>query len=174
MCKRRIFVSVCLRDELSISQNRSQFSTSAYLWGIFIRPKYPRGHGTHAFDITDGPYFDGETMANLNPNQEWYFRSTADVNPATNIHVLGGILVGKITDEVKIEQIENILRPVPLPVKGEIPEQTCVTWIKAAIRALQDANLVRDFDVNNFMVYALRFADKRMKEGVPEYVTYKE
>ena len=62
---------------------------------------------------------------------------------------------------------------VPLPMKGAAPDQNCVTWIEAALRALQDEELVEEFDVDEFMAYALRFADRRMAEGGrPEYVNY--
>jgi uncharacterized protein DUF6914 len=166
--KRRIFISMYFRDEFSIGQYRN-----SYHWGILIRPKYPSGHDTHAFDITNGVRLDGKTMTDLNPNRDWYFRLNEHVNPANNTHILGGIMVGKVPHEVTISQIEDILRPVPLPVKGAVPQETCATWVKAAIRALQEAELVEKFDVDGFMAHAQDFANKRMaKGGPPEYINY--
>ena len=82
-------------------------------------------------------------------------------------------MVGKVPHEVTISQIEDILRPVPLPVKDAVPKETCVTWVKAAIRALQEAELVEKFDVDGFMAHAQDFANKRMaKGGPPEYINY--
>jgi len=171
--KRRIFISLYFHDELSIGHNRNRLETSAYNWGILIRPKYPRGHDTQAFDITNGVRLDGNTMNDFNPNRDWYFRSNEHVNPANNIHLLGGIMVGKVQHKVQNSQVEDILRHVPLPVKGAEPQQNCVTWIKAAIQALQDAELAEKFDVDDFMTCALRFADRRMEQGGrPEYVNH--
>ncbi|KAN0079708.1 hypothetical protein V8E54_004922 [Elaphomyces granulatus] len=156
------------RDELSIGQYQN-----SYHWGILIRPKYPSGHDTHAFDITNGVRLDGKTRTDLNPNRDWYFRLNEHVNPANNTHILGGIMVGKVPHEVTISQIEDILRPVPLPVKGAMPKETCATWVKAAIQALQEAELVEKFDVDGFMAHAQDFANKRMaKGGPPEYINY--
>jgi hypothetical protein len=173
--KKRIFISMYFRDEFSIGSYRNRPGTSAYHWGILIRPKYPKGHDTQAFDITNGVHLDGKTMTDLNPNRDWYFRSNEHVNPANNTHILGGIMVGKVRHEVQHSQIEDILRRVPLPMKDAVPQQNCRTWIKAAIRALQDAELVDKFDVDDFMTYAMHFADRRMVQGgQPEYVDYKE
>ena len=95
------------------------------------------------------------------------------VNPANNTHILGGIMVGKVRHQVQNSQIGDILRCVPLPVKGAVPQQSCRTWIKAAIRALQDAELVAKFDVDDFMTYAIDFADRRMVQGgQPEYINH--
>jgi uncharacterized protein DUF6914 len=167
--KRRIFIAVYCRDELSVGQNRQRLGTSAYHWAILIRPKCPRGSDTHALDIADG-----ETTADLNSDGDWYFRSNEHVNPGNDMHMLGAIMVGKVPHEVLNMQIENLLcYHVPLPMKGAVPDQNCVTWIKAALRALQDEELVEEFDVDEFMTYALRFADRRMAEGGrPEYVNY--
>ena len=171
--KRRIFVSMYFRDELSVGHYRNRLGTSAYHWGILIRPKYSRGHDTQAFDTTNGVRLDGENMNDFNPDRDWYFRSNEHVNPANNTHILGGIMIGKIRHEIQNSQIEDILRRVPLPVKGTVPQQNCVTWIKAAIQALQDAELVEKFDVDEFMTYALHFGDRRMVQGGrPEYVNY--
>lgn len=78
-------------------------------------------------------------------------------------------MVGKVRHEVQNSQIEDILRCVPLPVG---PQQNCViTWLKAAIQALQNAELAEKFDVEDFMAYALHFANRRIVQGGrPEYV----
>jgi hypothetical protein len=67
-------------------------------------------------------------------------------------------MIGKVPNNVADAEIEAILRAVPLPVKNMTPEQNCVTWILAAIPALQQHGLAEVFDVNQFLASALQHA----------------
>ena len=171
--KRRLYVGIHFRYELSIGEHRRRLGYAAFHWGIIVEPKVSCRRDSYAFDVTNGVNVDPSTMTDLNPNQVWYRRSKLDVDPRNSTHLLGKIMIGKVPNHHGYSHIEAHLRSIPLPERGAVPEQNCVTWLISAIRALQGAGLAEQFDLNSSMVYAIKFADMRMaKGGLAKYANY--
>ena len=57
----------------------------------------------------------------------------------------------KLPNEVTFAQIHDLLRAIPLPQKGAMPEQNCVTWTRAAICKLQEKGLVVQFNIDRLV-----------------------
>ncbi|KAJ6160089.1 hypothetical protein N7497_004626 [Penicillium chrysogenum] len=83
-------------------------------------------------------------------------------------------MIGKVPNEVTYAQINGLLAAIPLPQKGALRVQNCVTWTKDAIWKLQENGLVEKFDVGQFMDDSLDFADKRIRspELTPTSINY--
>lgn len=127
--KRRVFVSLHHRYALSIGENRQRFNYAAYHWGILICPKKkPNGPDSHAFDVSDGILLHPTHRVDLNPDGNWLFRAEANANPDDNSHLLGRVMIEKVPDEVRYVKIHSLLEEIPLPQKGTVPEQNCVSW----------------------------------------------
>jgi hypothetical protein len=157
--KRRVYVSIHHRDELSLGDNRVRLGYEAFHWGILITPKTSSGPDSLAFDVSDGAVPDPVSRQDTNPHRNWKFRSKTQVDPIRSGRLIGRVLIGKVPNNITDLQIQSILATVPLPVKSATPQQSCVTWILAAIAALQNAGLARKFDVSQFIVWALSYAD---------------
>jgi hypothetical protein len=157
--KRRVIVTIHHRDELSLGHHRERLGHEAFHWGILIAPKKSRGSDCNAYDVSDGVTPDPESRQDLNPERDWLFRSKEQVDPTRSGRLIGRVLIGKVPNRITDAEIKNILAAVPLPVKNAAPAQSCVTWVLAAIRALQDAGIARQFDVNQFIAWALTYAD---------------
>lgn len=65
------------------------------------------------------------------------------------------------------DAVRDLLESLPLPVKGRTPEENCVTWIRNAIEALQQAGCAEQLDVDSVLTSAIRQGDKVMKNGRP-------
>jgi hypothetical protein len=165
--KRRVILTIHHRDELSLGSNRTQLGYAACHWGILIQPKKPKGSSSNAYDVSNGAKPDPITRQDLNPNFEWRFRTSLRVNHRLSGHLLGRVMIGKVPNNVTDAQIEAILGAVPLPVKNATPEQNCVTWILAAIRALQQHGLAEAFDVNQFLASALQYGHSWLDDPGP-------
>jgi hypothetical protein len=172
--KRQVFLSLHHRDALSIGGNRQRFGHAAYHWGILISPKSSKGPDCYAFDVSDGILLDPVRRVNLNPEGNWLFREKANINPEKSGHLLGRVMIGKVPNEVTYAEIHGLLRAIPLPQKGAVPEQNCVTWTRAAIFKLQENGLVERFDLDRFMDESLAFADQRLQstESTPASINY--
>ncbi|KAJ5550595.1 hypothetical protein N7535_001462 [Penicillium sp. DV-2018c] len=160
--KRQVFLSLHHRYALSIGENRQRLGHAAYHWGILIAPKRSKGPDCYAFDATDGIILD--SGRDLNPEGNWHFREKANHNPEKDGHFLGRVMIGKVPNEVTYAEIHGLLAAIPLPQKGALPEQNCVTWTRAAICELQRKGLVEQFDLDRFMDESLAFADRRLKD----------
>jgi hypothetical protein len=103
-----------------------------------------------------------------------FFRVTTKVDPKLSAHLLGMVMIGKLPNEVDSSEVETRLRSLPTPQKNAIPEQNCVTWVISAIRTLQDAGLAEQFNLDEFMAYAIGYADQRMDNpaGAKDIVNY--
>ncbi|KAF3028981.1 hypothetical protein E8E15_009918 [Penicillium rubens] len=133
-----------------------------------------QGPDCYTFDVSDGVLLDPVRRVNLNPNGNWVFREKANINPQNSGHLLGRVMIGKVPNEVTYAQINGLLAAIPLPQKGALRVQNCVTWTKAAIWKLQENGLVEKFDVGQFMDDSLDFADKRIRspESTPTSINY--
>jgi hypothetical protein len=171
--KRRVFVTIHHRDALSLGENRGRLGRAAYHWGIFVAPKASIGQEGHAYDVTNGVDPDPDARVDRNPNRDWFFRVTT-ANLKTNGHLLGMVMIGEVPNNVSCSDIEARLKSVPLPQKGVVPEQNCVTWIMAAIQQLQQFGLAKPFDQGEFMANALKFADQRLEspDGTVDTISY--
>lgn len=83
-------------------------------------------------------------------------------------------MIGKVPDEVPYVKIHGLLEEIPLPQKGAVPEQNCVSWTRAAIRTLQENGLAEQFDLDPFMDKSLAFADQRLlkTDSTPVSINY--
>jgi len=157
--KRRLYVSIHHRDESSLGDNRVRLGYNAFHWGILITPKKSNGPDSLAFDVSDGAKPDPVTRQDTNSDYNWIFRSKTQVDPIRSGRLIGRVLIGKVPNNITDLQIQSILATVPLPVKDATPQQSCVTWVISAITSLQNAGIARRFDVSQFMVWALTYAD---------------
>ncbi|KAJ5799107.1 uncharacterized protein N7518_001175 [Penicillium psychrosexuale] len=83
-------------------------------------------------------------------------------------------MIGKVPNEVTYAQIYNLLEAIPLPQKGAIPEQNCVTWTRAAIHKLRESGLVEQFDLDQFMDESIAYVDQRLYDldSQPDRINY--
>jgi hypothetical protein len=171
--KRRIFLAIYHRNELSLGENR-WLRHSAFHWGIIISPKAARGRRSHAFDISDGVRLDPDNRIDLNSDRQWFFRAAHLVDPELSSHLLVRVMIGKLPHKVTIDHVESILASVPVPSKAVRPLENCVTWIKAAVTTLRTAGLVEDFNIEHIMDSSLGLAEDRMKNpaATPRIVNY--
>jgi len=152
-------------DELQQhGEHRQRLGYAAYHWGIVISPKNTTGRDCYGYDVSDGAVPDPQTLTDRNPNRNWHFRTSVNVNPRLGSHLLAMVMIGKAPQEITYSEIEIRLQSIPVPQKDVVPEQNCVNWVMNAIRTLQDIGLADRFDLNEFMVYALSYADKRMSQ----------
>ena len=160
--KRRVFVALHYRDHLSLGEHRQELGFSAYHWGILVSPKVSIGRDCFACDVSNGVRLDPETWTDLNLERDWYFRSSCKVDPVQSAHLLGMVMIGELPPDVQDSSVRLRLEYLPLP-RRETTEN-CVTWIQHAITVLQAEEWVEMFDLNEFMVFALDFADQRMQD----------
>lgn len=155
--KRQVFVTLHYRDELSLGEHRQRLGLAAYHWGILISPKVSKGRDYFTYDISNGVRTDPNTRINLNPQRNWYFRPSSNVDPELSGHLLRIVMIGKLPNDVEESTIRSYLKDLPLPRKEM--DNTYVTWIRSAITTLQKKEHTEKFDLNEFMVFALGFAD---------------
>lgn len=161
--KRRVFITWHHRHEFSIGENRQRFGSAAYHWGVLISPKKSVTRDCYAYDVSDGPHPDPMTGVDHNPNRDWVFRAKPNVNPMLSGHLLGRIMIGKVPRSVTHAEIQTCLESIPLPRKGVLPEENCVSWVKSAVRRLQEKGLAERFDIDRLVADSLAFADQRME-----------
>lgn len=83
-------------------------------------------------------------------------------------------MIGKVPNEITYADIRALLEVIPVPQKGALPEQNCVTWTRTAICKLQENGLVEQFALDRFMDKSLAFADQRLHntDSTPTYINY--
>lgn len=173
--KRRVTVTIHHRDKLSTRENRTRLGLSAYHWGIRTQPKNPKKiQHSRAYDVSDGarPGPDPQIQQDPNPNHDWHFRVRSDSGDSPSLssgdqgRLLGRVMIGKVPNDVKDADVEEILKNVPLPAKDT--EQNCVSWTSAAIQALQKEKLAEEFDVDQFMAKVVELADEWLRDPGPD------
>src|SRR5204863_513885 len=95
-------------------------------------------------------------------------RSSGHVDPIRSGRLVGRVLIGKVPNHTTDAEIQATLAAVPLPVKNATPAQSCVTWLLAAIQALQNARIAREFNINQFIAWALTYADYWLVNPKPD------
>lgn len=171
--EKQIAVALFRRDPISEDPRKRQlYQHEAYHWGILIID----GDEFDAYDATDRNTIDPITFRQENPTQEWWFRAKQGVDPRTSERYLGCTIIGTVPSNKSRDDIRAFLEGIPLPKKNENPQQSCVTWVGSAIRAFQEAQYIKDFDVGAFMDWTLSYADARLKkaEGTPRVVHYEK
>ncbi|PFH57549.1 hypothetical protein XA68_14885 [Ophiocordyceps unilateralis] len=164
--RRRVQIALYARSDHSFGPARHRGGYESYHWAILVSPKRPRGKDVDAYDVTDNVIVDPETHKNLNPSRQFYLQIKRGVTPTSSTKLVGRVSLCKLKDSVTQDDLEAIIRRVPIPNKLANPPQSCVTWARNAIAELQDAGLLRSFDLDKFSNWALRFADKgRSKLG---------
>lgn len=160
---RLVAVALYHRDHFSEGNMRRVFGYEAYHWSILITPEVSQGRDCSAFDATDATEIDPVTFRMRNPTMDWWFRAMDHVDPALSSKLLGRIVIGQVPNEVSSSELRELFQRVPLPVRNQNPQQSCVTWAVNAIRALQRQGWVWEFELDQFKDWALAYADERMR-----------
>lgn len=158
----QIGVSLYHRDHYSQGRNRQIFGYEAYHWALLITPDEGQSeHDCDAYDATDTNIWDPVTFRMTNPTMDWHFRAKRGFDPEEEIKLIGQVVIGVLPTDVSRDELEDFFRGIPLPEKNRDPQQSCVTWLTNAIRALQKKEWIRSFDVDRFKDWALRCADEK-------------
>jgi hypothetical protein len=73
--------------------------------------------------------------------------------------------IGEVDVGLGPETIKVLLQSVPLPVKGAVPAQSCVSWIKLALCKLRAHGYAREIgDAEMVVARALAYADLRLAD----------
>ncbi|KAF4123845.1 hypothetical protein GMORB2_5561 [Geosmithia morbida] len=179
-----ITVALYHRDQFSRGDSRRIFGHEAYHWGFVITPPLeatsqgpsPSPSLDSSFDATDTAEIDPVTFRMNNPTMDWWLRAEERIDSEANPKLLGRVVVGKIPEEdgsmPDAAELRAFFGAVPLPVKNTHPQQSCVTWIMDAIRALQRRGWVEEFDIEQFKDWALRYADERLRGSGSKMIYY--
>ncbi|KAJ4122764.1 hypothetical protein NW768_010207 [Fusarium equiseti] len=163
-----VTVALHHRDHFSVGNARRVFDKQAYHWSIMIIPSPGEAENVHSFDATDASHINPVTFRMNNPTMDWWFRSELDITPQRHEKLLGRIVIGEIPEDVSGEELGEFFQGIPLPVKNTDPQQSSVTWINDAIRALQEKGWAMEFDLDLFKAFAVSYADERMKGAEAE------
>lgn len=167
-------VLVCLqyRDRLSLGENRTRLGFAAFHWSVII----PFSKEYHRFDVTDGIILNtaGE---DANPSRNWIYRHQVTTTLTDIPRYLGAVRIGRLGSSTTPDVLQQSFETLPLPRADIEPQENCVSWTRGAVGALEDAELIitfKEFQLENFMEYALRHADERIKDpsSAPEIVDY--
>src|SRR5271170_7321955 len=105
--KRRVFISLFARDELSLGENRARLGSEAYHWAILIAAKRFQKSPSEicdSFDVTNSARIHpNQPGIDLNPNREWYHRHKHPVDPAKSGRLLVLIMIGKVPNDVRMD-----------------------------------------------------------------------
>ncbi|KAJ5143671.1 uncharacterized protein N7515_002458 [Penicillium bovifimosum] len=157
-----LYLEVHNRNELSLGDSRRRLGFSAYHWTILLSDKENKHF--HVYDVTDGSSPDCVTRE-PKPDHEWTYRARNDVDPDTCESRLVRMTIGEVRAGLGPEIIKGLLQSVPLPVKGAVPEQSCVTWTKVALCKLRAHGYARWIgDVEMLVARALAYADLRLAD----------
>ncbi|OOG00696.1 hypothetical protein ASPCADRAFT_125706 [Aspergillus carbonarius ITEM 5010] len=159
--KRRVYIILHQRGALSFGVNRRRLGYAAYHWGIIAPPKESTGRDCYLFDVFDGHMIDPATNIDRNPSLVWKRRSRSNINPNLSGSLVAQIMIGKVPNDVTFQQMDASLNTLPVPRKGILPEENCVTWIRLAIGKLQEEGWAEQFDIDRFLDFSLAYADGR-------------
>jgi hypothetical protein len=99
---------------------------------------------------------------------DWWFRVREDVvddaYPGGNDKLVGRIIVGTVPASVSYDDLTVFFGEIPLPIKNQEPQQSCVTWAENALMSMQANGWVSAFDAKAFKDWALDYADARLGE----------
>ncbi|KAJ5787151.1 hypothetical protein N7457_002141 [Penicillium paradoxum] len=159
----QIFLALHHRGELSLGNERRRLGFAAYHWAILVSDTATNRF--HAFDVTDGSSPDPLVRRDLNPDFQWTYRVKSDVHPDSCESLLIRMAIGEVKDGLGPETIKILLQSVQLPIKGALPPQNCVTWIRGVLHKLRFHGYARKlYDVETVIARALAYADLRMAD----------
>ena len=152
------------REGYSTGRNRQILGYEAFHWGILVMPR--EGEAEYdAYDATDRNEIDPRTFRMENPNLDWWFDAKEGiVDTSRGGRLIGRITIGVVPDGTSSCDVRKFLKEVPLPERNQTPQQSCVTWVGNAIRALHEIGWIDRFSVEIFMKGALSYGDDRMRD----------
>lgn len=155
----QIAVAFYRRDPISGDpRKRKIYQHESYHWGILIR----HGGVYDAYDATDRNNIDPVTWRQENPTLDWWFNSVPGVNPDKSGRYLGHMFIGAVPSDKSRDDAKALLAQVPMPIRHQHPQQSCVTWVANAIRAFQEVHWVADLNVQDVLDWGLSYADQRL------------
>lgn len=164
--KRRVFIALYEREELSVGESRRRLGHDAYHWEITVAPKDHSGNDCYVYGVTNGPLRKGKVhIIDGNRGRSWRFREE-HVNPDASSLLVGMVMIGKVPSQVTRDDIMKNLGPPTIQVPDKRFGENCTTWIKEAIMKLQEGGLAEQFDIQLFMDDALAFADHYTKHDL--------
>ena len=177
--KRQVFVSLHHRDSLSLFLSLSarignDLAMQRTIGGFSFLPKIPK-HQTAMLSTLAMDLSDPVNRSNRNEGSNWHFREKLNVDPTQSGQLIGIVMVGKVPHEATDDaQICGLLKAIPLPRRGLVPKQNCVTCTKAAICKLRENGFVKGSDLDRVMDEMLVFADQRIyrTKSTPNRLTY--
>lgn len=173
--KRRVYITLHHRDDLSLPHNRKKMGYGAYNWAIVISPKVSMGGDSFAYDVTNVPEPDSFPKFESNPDREWRYRQKPHVDPANCSTIVKKIMIGKIPNDITYSLIQSCLESIPIEQNDTHHKQTGVRWIVLAIHKLQHTVLLAEkFSIREFIDEAVKLTDERLRLGpsVPEVTDY--
>jgi hypothetical protein len=72
--------------------------------------------------------------------------------------------LGSFPPETGPEDVDRLLRRLPVPEENAEPVQNCVSWVADAIRELQQHDYAETFNVADFMDHALQLGDEKLAQ----------
>lgn len=172
---RRIVVAMYNRPGYESEVHRRQLGYETFHWGILITPEISKGRDCDAYDATDRNAIDPVTFRMENPTLKWWLNARETVDPALSGKLFVRVTIGAVPHDKSSRDVKELLETVPLPKKNQDPQESCVTWIKGAIRALQEKGWLHDLTVETFMDWALSYADRRKADTrIPVSVHYQD
>lgn len=156
--KTHLFVAIYKDKPSSVAQEGSDESHDAhsYRWTILVEP-----HRSHRLSLhhqnTEPVLF---LISRDHTSSSWASHSRY-LDPAEEENLIGKIHIGESKNASTAEVCE-LLRARLLADAQEWPlERTSGHWIRAAIHALQEGNLIEPFDLDEFMTFARSYVMER-------------
>lgn len=158
-----IAVAIYDRGDSSRGRMRQVLEYDAFHWGLLVGPETPNGADLWTFEATDVNNIDPVTFRMTNPALEWQYKFSNVIDPFKSARILGRVAIGVVPSGVLYPELRQLLQTVPLPVRNQEPQQSCVTWAVNAIKLLQEHKWVPEFDMQTFKDRVMAYGDDRMK-----------
>ncbi len=174
--KNRAHIYVSIYKDLHGSKtNHEEHHTDGQLqrWTILVEP-YKHHHllNLHHSGIEPLIFF----IRREEETRSWACRTRRpDIDDEKKL--IGKIMIGesKLSSTVKVEEL--LRARLPPDDDMEITEHDCEQWIRGAIHALQEADLVERFEIDEFTVFARGYVKERLameEDLAPAVVEYKK
>ncbi|KAF2141288.1 uncharacterized protein K452DRAFT_37620 [Aplosporella prunicola CBS 121167] len=184
MSEPSILIGLHYRGRLSLGEHRARLGFAAFHWSIIIVGTPSDPHKIHRFDVTDGFIFNDDGT-DANPTRDWIFQHQTTNSLAEITRYLGAVRVGKVLAPrmSAAEELKLFFEALPLPRKEnaegeEEQEQNCVSWVRAAVRALETSAWCQlaeqPLNLDDLMGFALTHADTRIRDliAIPDVIDY--
>jgi len=165
--KIRVYVALYFRNNITSNpQLVQQFGTAAYHWAILLESK--DGDTAHAFDVKEDDAYPAQGIPG-----GWAYHDSYDMRQSRSM--LCKIMIGKLPPNIDAHGVGSMLNTdnIPLPLYDTDPIQNCVSWVREAIAMLQQNGCAENFDINQFVNYAVEqgaksyAANPRLNAAVP-------